>query len=149
MASARNIRRCALQAMYQLDAGAESVEAVRSSLEEAPGGPEACERGLALAEAAWATRCEADAAVAALAPEWPTHRQPAIDRNILRLAYYEMTDGGVPPKVVINEAIELAREFSTAKSPMFVNGVLDKIYKAGTKARRHEGTTCPDEAQGA
>ncbi len=116
--------------MYQLDAGAESVEAVRSSLADAPGAPEACEKGLALAEAAWGRRREADAAVAALAPEWPTHRQPAIDRTILRLAYYEMTAGGVPPKVVINEAVELAREFSTAKSPMFVNGVLDKIYKA-------------------
>ena len=46
------------------------------------------------------------------------------------MAYYEITAGRTPPKVAINEAVELAKEFSTAKSPMFINGVLDKIYKS-------------------
>ncbi len=72
---------------------------------------------------------EADHTVAELAPDWPTYRQPVVDRNILRLAYYEMIPGTTPPKVAINEAIELAKEFSTEKSPLFVNGVLDKIYR--------------------
>lgn len=116
--------------MYQLDAGAESTEAIRGSLDDSPGTDETRDLGLALAERAWADRDEADAAVAELAPDWPTHRQPAIDRNILRLAFHEMVSGFAPPKVVINEAVELAREFSTEKSPMFINGVLDKIYKA-------------------
>ena len=43
--------------------------------------------------------------------------------------HYEMTSGTTPPKVTINKAIELAKEFSTEKSPLFINGVLDKIYK--------------------
>ena len=130
MAAARDVRRCALQAMYQFDAGNTASEAVRRSLEGSPGTPESREGGFALAQRAWALREEADAAVATVAVEWPTYRQPVVDRTILRLAYYEMASRRAPPKVVINEAIELAKEFSTDKSPLFVNGVLDKIYRS-------------------
>ncbi|MHC4099298.1 MAG: 6,7-dimethyl-8-ribityllumazine synthase [Planctomycetota bacterium] len=126
----RDIRRCALQAMYQFDAGAAPTEEVRKTLDESPGSPETRENGFRLALQAWTRREEADAAVAAISPDWPTYRQPVIDRSILRLAYYEMADGGTPPKVAINEAVELAKEFSTEKSPLFINGVLDKIYKS-------------------
>ena len=69
----------------------------------------------------------ADETVAPLTPDWPTHRQPLIDRNILRLAYYEITSGKTPPIVAIDEAIELAKEFGTPESPAFINGVLHKI----------------------
>ncbi|MCH8164323.1 MAG: transcription antitermination factor NusB [Planctomycetes bacterium] len=131
MRSPRDIRRCALQALYQLDAGqAESSEAIRESLKDSPGNTEVHERGFELAHLAWALRKEADAAVAAIAPDWPTYRQPVVDRSILRLAYYEMTATDTPPKVAINEAVLLAKEFSTEKSPLFINGVLDKIYKS-------------------
>ncbi len=131
MASGRDIRRCALQVMYQLDAGSAACESVRATLELdlSPGPAAVRDRGFEMATEAWALRQEADAVVAALTPEWPTHRQPVIDRNVLRLAYYELTRGETPPKVAINEAVELAREFSTEKSPTFVNGVLDRIYK--------------------
>jgi 6,7-dimethyl-8-ribityllumazine synthase len=130
----RDIRRCALQAMYQFDAGADPAEAVRETLDESPGSAETHERGYQLAVRAWGRRESADAAVAAITPDWPTHRQPVVDRSILRLAFYEMTEGGTPPKVAINEAVELAKEFSTEKSPLFINGVLDKIYKARDRA---------------
>lgn len=131
MASLRDIRVCAVQALYQFDAGnAEHPELVRQSLEDSPGDALTHERGYELAKSAWETRAEADTAVAALTPEWPTHRQPVIDRNILRLAFYEMHSGHAPPKVAINEAVELAKELSTEKSPMFINGVLDKLYRA-------------------
>ena len=139
MSSPRDVRRCALQAMYQFDAGVEPAESVRHSLENSPGSEQTHDKGYELAERAWAAHEVADAAVAELTPEWPTYRQPAIDRCILRLAFYEMIEGGTPPKVVINEAIELAREFSTEKSPLFVNGVLDKIYK--TRFRDEASTT--------
>lgn len=82
-----------------------------------------------LALAAWATRHEADAQCSKLAPDWPTSRQPPIDRAILRLAWFEMTTGRNPPAVVINEAVELAKQFSDEKSPPFINGVLDRIAK--------------------
>jgi 6,7-dimethyl-8-ribityllumazine synthase len=126
----RDIRRCALQAMYQFDAGAEPAEAVRKTLDESPGNPVSHDKGFQLAIQAWAYRDQADAAVADISPDWPTYRQPVIDRSILRLAFYEMAEGGTPPKVAINEAVELAKEFSTDKSPLFINGVLDKIYKS-------------------
>ena len=130
MGFSRDIRRCAIQALYQLDQGnADSPEVIRESLAESEGSDAIHQRGFDLAMHAWAARTEADATVAALTPEWPTHRQPALDRAILRLAFHEITSGVTPPKVAINEAVELAREFSTAKSPMFVNGVLDKIYR--------------------
>lgn len=131
MSTARDIRRCAVQALYQFDTGsADAPDVVLASLAESPGNDETHQQGLDVATRAWQTRADADAAVAALAPEWPTYRQPVIDRCILRLAYYEMHSGKTPPKVAINEAVELAKEFSTEKSPTFINGVLDKVYRS-------------------
>ncbi len=131
MARSRDIRRCALQALYQFDAGnADAPQVVRESLIESPGDEEVHNKGFELAEQAWALREEADAVVAELTPDWPTYRQPVVDRNILRLAYFEITSSQTPPKVAINEAVELAKEFSTDKSSLFINGVLDKIYKS-------------------
>lgn len=133
MTASRDIRRCAVQAMYQMDAQRGSQEPTREmlleSLAESAGDSRTHSEGLALALRAWARRDEADQAIATLAPDWPTHRQPVIDRNILRLGYHEIVSGDAPPKVAINEAVELAREFSTDKSPAFVNGLLDKIMR--------------------
>ena len=78
---------------------------------------------------AWQTKADADALVAQLAPDWPTHRQPPVDRAILRLSYHEMVTGRTPVKVSINEAVELAKRFGSEDSPAFINGVLDKIAK--------------------
>ena len=64
-----------------------------------------------------------------LAPDWPTHRQPPLDRAILRLAHYEMTSGHAPIKVAINEAVELAKNYCAERSPPFINGVLDKMAR--------------------
>ena len=67
-----------------------------------------------------------DAIIAKYAPEWPVNQLAIVDRNILRLALYELgaSDGDAPPKVVINEAVELAKTFGGDSSPRFVNGVL-------------------------
>lgn len=138
MSGHRDTRRAALQVLYQYDCGNLDEADVRASLEEAPGGDDALEAGLILAAAAWDRRDETDAAVAALAPDWPTHRQPIVDRSILRLAWHEMATGTTPPKVAINEAIELAREFSTERSPAFVNGVLDKLMRSMSDAAGDE-----------
>lgn len=58
---------------------------------------------------------------------WRLGRMAAVERNILRLAVYELTLGDVPPKVAINEAIQLAHWFGGPQAPAFVNGVLDRI----------------------
>lgn len=131
MRLSREIRRCALQAMYQFDRGNDqSPELVRATLDQSPGDDRAHQQGFELALAAWEARQEADTVFAELTPDWPLHRQPVIDRNLLRLAYHEMTHIGTPGKVAINEAVELAREFSTDKSPLFINGVLDRVYRS-------------------
>lgn len=77
---------------------------------------------------------EIDRKITAISENWELQRMPVVDRNILRLACYElfyMDD--IPPKVSINEAIDLAKRFSTEKSGVFVNGILDKIYSLNIK----------------
>jgi N utilization substance protein B len=77
-------------------------------------------------------REELDAIIAKAAPEWPIERIAPIDRNILRLGLFELLfsdRGEVPPKVAINEAIELAKTFGSETSARFVNGVLGAVYK--------------------
>ena len=87
-------------------------------------------RGAAeMANGAWSQREQIDAWVERLAPQWPPRRQPGVDRNLIRMAVWELTNTDTPPKVVIDEAIELAKEFSTEQSPAFVNGVLDAVLK--------------------
>ncbi|MFH1451497.1 MAG: transcription antitermination factor NusB [bacterium] len=70
--------------------------------------------------------------IIASAPEWPLEQIPMVDRNVLRLGLYELLYGNkeeVPPKVAINEAIELAKGFGGENSGKFVNGVLGTIYR--------------------
>jgi len=70
-----------------------------------------------------------DARIAGKSEHWRLDRMPAVDRNILRLAVYEMSGVGTPAPVVIDEALELARQFSTDESVAFVNGVLDAVHR--------------------
>lgn len=145
MASPRDIRRLALLALYQLDArDDDDFDAVQASIEDAPQLDEEdpkfdqadalftakdYNKAMDLARAAYAGREDADRMLLELAPEWPAHRQAAIDRAILRLGFYELVAGVAPPRAAINEAVELAKAFSTDKSPTFVNGLLSAIHK--------------------
>lgn len=71
-----------------------------------------------------------DGLLAKYATNWALHRMAMVDRNILRLGTYELLfSDETPPKVVINEAVELGKRFGTADSGKFVNGVLDSIHK--------------------
>lgn len=77
-------------------------------------------------------RKEIDPIIEKCAPEWPLEQVTVVDRNILRLGIYELMYGNyeeVPPKVAINEAIELAKTFGGESSARFVNGVLGTIYR--------------------
>ena len=71
---------------------------------------------------------ELDQVIEKAAPEWPIDRISPVDRNILRLAVYELLfEPDTPPKVAINEAVELAKRFGSDSSPRFVNGVLGSL----------------------
>ena len=73
---------------------------------------------------------EVDELLKQISANWPQDRMAIIDRNILRLGISELLfDSTTPPKVVINEAIEIAKKFGTHESPDFINGILDKIFK--------------------
>jgi N utilization substance protein B len=87
----------------------------------------------------WTHISEIDAIIKKAAEHWSVGRMAAIDRNILRAATYELayrTD--IPSSVVINEAIEIARKYSTEESAPFINGILDKIAHSGTITAVHK-----------
>ncbi len=126
----RDVRRLAMQVLYQMDVtGVRDRQAIIDGLDDVFDNPMVREQGTDLALGAWANHVEADGQIAELAPEWPTHRQPPVDRAILRLAYHEIVTGHAPVKVAINEAIELAKHYASEQSPAFINGVLDKLAK--------------------
>ena len=92
--------------------------------------PQVEARALDLAEAVLRGRVRIDAAVRDAAANWRLERLAVVDRNVLRLALAELDEGSVPAKVVIDEAIRLARWFGSARSPGFVNGILDRVARA-------------------
>jgi len=82
-----------------------------------------------LFEGAVAAADSADSLVSKLSENWRLDRLAAIDRSILRLGIYELKSGTAPPKVVIDEALELAKKFSSEEAPAFLNGILDAALK--------------------
>lgn len=129
-------RELALNILYQWDcAGVPFEEALETAMEFVDlGGPEeknsekgrqTLEYARLLATGAREHLNELDGFIAELAHGWPLDRQPAVDRNILRIAIYEIRHvDSVPPVVAVDEAVELAKKFSTEDSGKFVNGVL-------------------------
>jgi len=86
------------------------------------------EFALRLVNGTYAGREELDAFLAAIAHNWDIRRMAVVDRNILRMAIFELIHcEDIPPKVTINEAIELGKRFSTANSGSFINGILDRV----------------------
>lgn len=119
-----------MQVLYLWDSHAQrDVDPATQIVAEGSDEPAVRESAMKIAEAAWEQREAIDKWIERLAPQWPTRRQPAVDRSLLRLAVWELTNTDTPPKVVIDEAIELAKEFSTEQSPAFINGVLDAVLK--------------------
>ena len=79
---------------------------------------------------------EIDDKLVAYTQNWPLHRMGSVERNVLRLAFYELLYcSDVPPAVVLNEAIDLAKYFSNTDSGRFVNGILDRLNKELQKER--------------
>lgn len=87
-----------------------------------------------LFEGAAAAAAENDRLIGRHAKDWRVERMAAIDRNILRLAVFELRAGDTPPKVVLNEAVELAKKFSSEESAPFINGILDAVSKSLLKS---------------
>lgn len=135
MPSRRRSREHALQILYQWDMRKqpvdESIEAFYSTLysEESAVAPERDAFLEQLVRGTVERVTEIDVLISGHAEHWRLERMPAVDRNILRLAIYEMRHTDTPVAVVIDEALELARRFSTEESVQFVNGVLDAVHR--------------------
>src|SRR5512133_2763888 len=132
MPSRRRSRQRALQILYLWDARrqppAEAINAYYDTLysEEQP------ERDpfvASLVHGVVENIAEVDEQITKHAEHWRMERMAAVDRNILRLAVYELSRGGAPAPVAIDEALELARKFSNEESVQFVNGVLDAVNR--------------------
>ena len=121
----------ALQLLYELDIAGHSVEEVLArTFAEQPVLADVRAHVERLVRGVLAVREEIDPQIAAAAPAFPMPQLPAIDRNVLRLAVYElMREPDVPPKAAINEAVELAKRFGGDNSARFVNGVLGTVIE--------------------
>ncbi len=124
-------RALAVQSLYQLEVqGAGLLEQLGSFLIENEQEESVREQAMEWVKGTWENLKECDEMIAASIIRWDMSRLCLVDKSILRLAVYQLRFcKDVPPKVAINEAIELAKTFSTAQSPGFVNGVLDAVMK--------------------
>jgi transcription antitermination protein NusB len=144
MSNMHKSRELAMQVLFLWDANAESSTELASQVfHEGSTDPEVRTRAVKMANDAWTQREITDAWLERLAPQWPPRRQPGVDRSILRLAVWELTASDTPPKVVIDEAIELSKTFSTEQSPSFINGVLDAVLREKTALGSFGGIPAP------
>ena len=126
----RKAREIALQVLYQLDVlRIEPREALELFWLHFSAAAEAREFASELVEGTWAHRDAIDQLISTCSENWTLERMARVDRNILRLAVYELLYGqGIPPKVALNEAIDLGKEFGSENSGSFINGILDALY---------------------
>jgi N utilization substance protein B len=125
----RKARVLALQALYEVDSVGHETEAAVTRLLANEGLSEENEAFTReLVSGVIHNKEKIDQNIQSFAPAWPVEQIPVVDRNILRLAIFEILfDDKVPVKVAINEAVELAKRFGTGNSPKFVNGVLGSV----------------------
>ena len=133
MGSRRKARECALQMLFAADvAGTRGDQLARTFWSELadnelePGSQEFATR---LALGTLAHREEVDERIRSRAEHWRISRMALVDRNLLRLAVYEFLHEPTPRTVTINEALEIARRFSTFEATQFINGILDAIKR--------------------
>jgi transcription antitermination protein NusB len=134
----RKGRELAMQMLFQADMGRQNPDEVRKSFWKARDEVEADTRGFAedLFRVATAREEEIDATIEKHSANWKLARMSAVDRNVLRTAVAELTGfPGTPAPIVINEALEIARRYSSAESINFLNGVLDAIAKERLNSR--------------
>ena len=128
----RKARVLALQVLYETDeVRHEAAVALETRLQEEPLSPLPEAFARTVIEGVLRRRADIDEVIATHAPAWPVDQMALVDRNVLRIAIFEILMGGdTPPKVAINEAVELSKIFGGDSSPKFVNGVLGSVMKA-------------------
>jgi N utilization substance protein B len=132
----RRGRELALQMLYQHELAGVDVDTMLVSFDELLQAPETIrEFAVSLARGVISRLAELDAHLVDQADNWRLERMAAVDRNLLRLALYELLFAAeTPPAVVIDEAVEIAKRFGSERSSQFVNGVLDGFLHRGKAA---------------
>ena len=122
-------RELALQFLYQMDLrGRELLPEARAFLRSEEPDQSAREFATQLVNGVVEHKSELDQVIRGVAQNWEIKRMAVIDRNVLRMAAFELFHcPDIPPKVAINEAIELGKRYSTQNSGAFINGILDKV----------------------
>jgi N utilization substance protein B len=142
MAARHKSRQRALQVLYQCDLRKQPVDDAIASFydtlysEEEPSKPERDAFMEELARGTTGMSSEIDQQIGAKAENWKLDRMPLVDRNVLRMAIYEMSRKETPAAVVIDEALELARQFAGDESVSFINAVLDAVHRDQEAAER-------------
>ena len=128
-------RESVLQVLYQADITGDPVDAILNQYwHDRKRNPEVIEFASEIVRGTSEHLSEIDAIISKHSENWEISKMPIVDRNILRFAIYELLYmDDIPPKVTIDEAVELASRFSTPNSGKFINGVLDKIMTLDAK----------------
>ena len=129
MSSRRRSREMAIQVLYQVDmAQSDLAEALRLFCEHFKAPESIRDFAFELARGAYEHREEVDGLIKRFSEHWRLERMPTVDRNILRLAIYELLyQPDIPAKVSINEAVDLGKKYGSEDSGSFINGILDRI----------------------
>ncbi len=127
----RRAREAALRVLFQMDLGKLSLEDALDTVEAPDWPPDDWALVVTLARGTRNHLADIDALIARVAEHWTLERMATVDRNVLRMAIYELVSTDTPVGVVINEAVELAKRYSTEESGRFVNGMLGKIVRSG------------------
>jgi N utilization substance protein B len=127
----RRAREAALQVLFQMDLGKLSLAEALATVAAPEWPPQDWNLVVALARGTREQLAAIDAVIARVAAHWTLERMATVDRNILRMAVCELQNTETPPGAVINEAVELAKRFSTEESGRFVNGLLGQIVRSG------------------
>ncbi|PIP72825.1 MAG: transcription antitermination factor NusB [Nitrospinae bacterium CG22_combo_CG10-13_8_21_14_all_47_10] len=135
MGKRRVARELALKFMYQSEFNPDDLETqIGQFCERADVQAEILDFMRVLVEKVFAQAEEVDVLIKKFSDNWALERMSMVDRNILRLGICELVfTTSTPPKVVINEAVEIAKKFGTEDSPDFINGILDKVFKETVK----------------
>ena len=130
----RKAREASLKMIFQLDLGSNTWEALAETLKESNLSSENDQFANSIVRGAWEHKDEIDRIIEIYAKEWKLDRFASVDKNILRLAVYELLYcPEISPNIVINEAIHLAKIYSYSDAGSFINGILDKIWNQHIK----------------
>jgi N utilization substance protein B len=141
-------REVALQMLFQKDLNPDvAPDLIREQIQEALEDERLSRFAWSLYAGVIESLATIDAKIEAVASHWSVERMPATDRNAIRLGAFEILYSDTPPRVAIDEALELAKSFGSANSSSFVNGILDRLIPKEKRTESSESASAQTEAE--